>query len=33
VPQIRIVVDQDEPCHVGPRLPAAPNVHRAFTPR
>jgi hypothetical protein len=33
VTQIRVVVDQNEPCHLRPSLASAPNVHRAFTSR
>jgi hypothetical protein len=31
--QIRVVVDEDDPCHLSPSLASAPNVHREFTRR
>jgi hypothetical protein len=33
VTQIRVVVDQDEPCHCRPSLAAGSNVHRTLTTR
>jgi hypothetical protein len=33
VTQIRVVVDQDESCHLRPRLASSSNVHGPFTPR
>jgi hypothetical protein len=31
--QIRVVVDQNEACHLWPSLASASNVHRTFTSR
>jgi hypothetical protein len=33
VTQIRVVVDENDPCHLRPSLPSASNVHREFTER
>jgi hypothetical protein len=33
VSQIRVVVDENDPCHLRPSLPSASNVHGKFTER